>query len=105
MQVTSLGEGRILNVAWPLPDVPPDPVIVSKEEMIADALASMTADERTAARAAACKGWRADFSGTFFKGTGTVSSKGSMHAKAPTWSEKPNPKPTLPVEMQMKQRC
>ena len=73
-------------------DVPPDPVIVSKEQMIADALASMTADERTAARAAACKGWRADFSGTFFKGTGTVSSKGSTHAKAPTWSEKPNPK-------------
>ena len=74
-------------------DVPPDPVIFSKEQMIADALASMTADERTAARAAACKGWKADFSGTFFKGTGTVSSKGSTHAKAPTWSEKPNPKP------------
>ena len=52
-------------------------MIVSKEQMIADALASMTADERTAARAAACKGWKADFSGTFFKGTGTVSSKGS----------------------------
>ena len=55
----------------------------------------MSADERTAARAAACKGWTADFSGTFFKGTGTVSKKGPAHpSKTPTWCEKPRPQTT-----------
>ena len=76
-------------------EAPPDPAIVSKEQLIANALAAMSADERTAARAAACKGWTADFSGTFFKGTGTVSKKGPAHpSKTPTWCEKPRPQTT-----------
>ena len=76
-------------------EAPPDPAIVSKEQLIANALAAMSADERIAARAAACKGWTADFSGTFFKGTGTVSKKGPAHpSKTPTWCEKPRPRTT-----------
>ncbi len=76
-------------------EAPPDPAIVSKEQLIANALAAMSADERIAARAAACKGWTADFSGTFFKGTGTVSKKGPAHpSETPTWCEKPRPRTT-----------
>jgi len=74
-------------------EAPPDPAIVSKEQLIANALAAMSADERTAARAAACKGWTADFSGTFFKGTGTVSKPSPHPSKTPTWCEKPRKNP------------
>ena len=63
------------------PDDPPPPPL-SREQRVAAALASMTPDERVAARARASKGWSGDFSGVFFK---TAEARRAF----PSWSEKP----------------
>ena len=64
----------------------------SRERIVAKALAEMTPEERTAARAKASKGWSGDFTSAFVKaGPDSASNSGEERPAAPTWSEKPAP--------------
>ena len=62
----------------------------TRERIVAKALAEMTPEERTAARAKASKGWSGDFTSAFVK-AGPASNSGGERPAAPTWSEKPAP--------------
>ena len=64
----------------------------TRERIVAKALAEMTPEERTAARAKASKGWSGDFTSAFVKaGPDSASNSGEERPAAPTWSEKPAP--------------
>ena len=72
--------------------MPPPPLPPSREELIAASLASMSSDERTAARCKASKGWTGDFSGVFFNNARQLPCDAF-----PAWHEKPRQRSATPI--------